>query len=368
MALEIADEEGLEEVSIRRIARELRSGAMSLYHYFDSPRRAARADGRHGRGRDARARAAAPTGARRCEAIAAPQPRDVPATTRGCCRRCRSARASARTCCATSSSPRSRWPSSAGRRRRRSCSSGIVTAVDDYTIGYTLRELAAGGSDERGRRIATQFRAPTTSRNVRYLLESGEFPMLAQFVAPAASRRDAELRDRARLAAGRLRGAAAPITSFADGHRVRREGPPHPRLSGRRRLRLGGADRQARLQRVAVSADPGRDRGGHEGADRPQPLPGPDERGAAAQAVATATACPRSGSRSATARATSCSRPATRCSSRAPSSSTRGRRSQRLPAPGGGVRRARDRGAARRRALPPARQDGRGDHRAPRGW
>src|SRR4051794_9115073 len=35
-ALKIADEEGLAEVSIRRIARELRSGAMSLYHYFDS--------------------------------------------------------------------------------------------------------------------------------------------------------------------------------------------------------------------------------------------------------------------------------------------------------------------------------------------
>ena len=35
-ALRIADEEGLAEVTIRRIARELRSGAMSLYHYFDS--------------------------------------------------------------------------------------------------------------------------------------------------------------------------------------------------------------------------------------------------------------------------------------------------------------------------------------------
>jgi AcrR family transcriptional regulator len=32
----IADEEGLQAVSIRRIAQELRSGAMSLYHYFDS--------------------------------------------------------------------------------------------------------------------------------------------------------------------------------------------------------------------------------------------------------------------------------------------------------------------------------------------
>ena len=36
MALRIADAEGLEAVSIRRIARELGSGAMSHYHYSDS--------------------------------------------------------------------------------------------------------------------------------------------------------------------------------------------------------------------------------------------------------------------------------------------------------------------------------------------
>ena len=36
IALAIADAEGIDAVSIRRIARELRSGAMSLYHYFDS--------------------------------------------------------------------------------------------------------------------------------------------------------------------------------------------------------------------------------------------------------------------------------------------------------------------------------------------
>ena len=36
VALTIADEEGLEAVSMRRLARELRSGAMSLYHYFDT--------------------------------------------------------------------------------------------------------------------------------------------------------------------------------------------------------------------------------------------------------------------------------------------------------------------------------------------
>ena len=36
VALDIADKEGLDAVSIRRLARELSSGAMSLYHYFDT--------------------------------------------------------------------------------------------------------------------------------------------------------------------------------------------------------------------------------------------------------------------------------------------------------------------------------------------
>src|SRR4051794_2778193 len=36
VAVSIADLEGLEAVSMRRLARELGSGAMSLYHYFDT--------------------------------------------------------------------------------------------------------------------------------------------------------------------------------------------------------------------------------------------------------------------------------------------------------------------------------------------
>src|SRR6201999_3379398 len=36
VALQIADAEGLEAVSMRRLARELRAGAMSIYHYFQS--------------------------------------------------------------------------------------------------------------------------------------------------------------------------------------------------------------------------------------------------------------------------------------------------------------------------------------------
>ena len=62
--------------------------------------------------------------------------------------------------------------------------------------------------------------------------------------------------------------AGARVSARDRGHRVRREAPSHPRLSGRRRLRVRGPGRQARLQRVAVPADPGRDRGGDEGAAR----------------------------------------------------------------------------------------------------
>jgi Tetracyclin repressor-like, C-terminal domain len=50
----------------------------------------------------------------------------------------------------------------------------IVTAVDDYTIRFTLRALAA--EDRRRRRSWDE-------PGVRALLESGEFPMVSEFVA-----------------------------------------------------------------------------------------------------------------------------------------------------------------------------------------
>ena len=58
VAVSIADLEGLEAVSMRRLARELRSRRDVALPLLRQPRRAARADGRHGRGRDARAVAA----------------------------------------------------------------------------------------------------------------------------------------------------------------------------------------------------------------------------------------------------------------------------------------------------------------------
>jgi hypothetical protein len=55
--------------------------------------------------------------------------------------------------------------------------------VDDYTIGFTLREVMGGGGADRGRRIARRFEQAAGEPHVRYLLESGEFPMLAAFIA-----------------------------------------------------------------------------------------------------------------------------------------------------------------------------------------
>jgi AcrR family transcriptional regulator len=58
----------------------------------------------------------------------------------------------------------------------------IVLAVDDYMIGYTLRELAAGDPDDRTRGIAARFRRESEEPHVRYLLENGELPMLRRFL------------------------------------------------------------------------------------------------------------------------------------------------------------------------------------------
>jgi AcrR family transcriptional regulator len=53
----------------------------------------------------------------------------------------------------------------------------IATSIDDYTIGYTIREQ--GG---QGRGSPARF----DEHEVRYLIESGEFPLIARFVAGGA--------------------------------------------------------------------------------------------------------------------------------------------------------------------------------------
>jgi AcrR family transcriptional regulator len=180
-ALKIADEEGLAEVSIRRLARELRSGAMSLYHYFDS--------------RDELLDLMGDTVAG--EMLVPDLPRDWRGALRAIAAHSRATFLHHPWLLPTLQE-RPRVSPNLLRHIEQSAQSvaelgeqgvdpallsGIVTAVDDYTIGYTLREIAAGGSDERGRRVAEQFRKAYDEPNVRYLLESGEFPMLAQFAA-----------------------------------------------------------------------------------------------------------------------------------------------------------------------------------------
>jgi AcrR family transcriptional regulator len=172
VAIEVADAEGLEAVSMRRIARDLRAGAMSLYHYFDS--------------RDELLELMADTVAKEMlvpelsphwrpalEAIAH-HSRDMfvrhpwllatlheqPLITPNLLRHIEQ---SAQSVAGVDADPA--WLAA------------IVTAVDDYTIGFTMREL--GGS---GRGSAERFQAPA----VRYLLESGEFPLIAQFIAGGA--------------------------------------------------------------------------------------------------------------------------------------------------------------------------------------
>ena len=66
--------------------------------------------------------------------------------------------------------------------------SAIVTAVDDYTIGYTLRELAAARPASAGAARGA-LRRRLDDPHVRYLLESGEFPLLAQFIGARRRRR-----------------------------------------------------------------------------------------------------------------------------------------------------------------------------------
>ena len=180
-ALRIADEEGLSEVSIRRIARELRSGAMSLYHYFDS--------------RDELLDLMGDTVA--AEMLVPELPTGWRDALHAIATRSRTAFLEHRWLLITLTD-RPRVTPNLLRHIEQSAQavtelgeaghdpgliSGIVIAVDDYTVGYTFRELEGGGSDDRGRRMAMQFREAYNEPNVRYLLESGEFPMLERFVS-----------------------------------------------------------------------------------------------------------------------------------------------------------------------------------------
>ena len=169
-AIEIADAEGLDAVSMRRLGRELQAGAMSLYHYFenreellelmidtvaeemvvpdlpDQWRPAVEAVARHSRSMF------------RAHTWVLPIFQEVPAVTPNLLRHIEQS---------------ARSVSALGGAVDPGMLAAFVSAVDDFTIGFTLRELS--GSERRGRSWDTP--------ELRYLLESGEFPLVASFIA-----------------------------------------------------------------------------------------------------------------------------------------------------------------------------------------
>jgi AcrR family transcriptional regulator len=170
VAIKVADADGLEAVSMRRIARDLRAGAMSLYHYFDSRDELLELMADEV-AREMLVPSLSPHWRPALEAIAH-HSREMflrhpwllatlhehPLVTPNLLRHIEQSAQSVSGL--TGVDPE--------------LLTGIVTAVDDYTIGYTMREL--GGA---GRGSAERFDVP----EVRYLIESGEFPLIARLEA-----------------------------------------------------------------------------------------------------------------------------------------------------------------------------------------
>ena len=279
---------------MRRLARELRSGAMSLYHYFDNRDELLELMGDTVAG-EMLVADCPPSGAPALEAVAR-HSRATFLATRGCCPTLQDVpRRHARTCCATSSSPprRScRWPS-----RRRS------GAAERHRRPRSTTTRSASPC-ARSPRAARGARAP-----LRRALRRPERPLPARERRVPVARRSFVARRRSRLERGRpgLRASGLEpgcLDGFAGaehrlnrpmaiefGEKVRRI-PVYPAADG---YAIGGPGRHARLQRVAVPADPGRrSRRSRRSLSGQQPLPGPDERRAAARSCPTSTASPRS--------------------------------------------------------------------------
>ena len=181
VALQIADEEGLDAVSIRRLARELRSGAMSIYHYFQS--------------RDELLDLMSDQVA--AEMLVHRLPGDWRDALRAIAHHSRDAflrhpwllkKLQHRPCVSPNLMRHIEQSAQAvsGLAERGidgPLVTGIVLAAEDYTIGFTLRELAAGEHGDGVRGLARRLHEQSGEPHVRYLLDSGEFPMLAQSIA-----------------------------------------------------------------------------------------------------------------------------------------------------------------------------------------
>jgi AcrR family transcriptional regulator len=177
VALAIADSEGLDAVSIRRIARELGSGAMSLYHYFDS--RDELLDLMSDRVAAEMLVPELPAGWRAALQGIALQSRDTfrrhpwlhsalrgsPRITPNLLRHVEQSSQAVAELAREGVNP--------------ALLTAFVVAVDDYTIGFTVREAAVEDPGNRAAGIADALQEPY----VRALLESGEFPLLSEFTA-----------------------------------------------------------------------------------------------------------------------------------------------------------------------------------------
>ncbi len=267
VALDIADAEGLDgglDPADRARAALRRDVALPLLRH---PRRAAGPDGRRrSRGRCS-CPSCRPTGATALQAIAHHSARHVPRApvaaddAAGPPARDPEHAAPHRAVGARRSSPLGR-----ARASRRSCSSGIVIAVDDYTVGFTLRELARGRPEAHGEGVTARFATPSTS------------PTSATCSRAASSRCSRSSSAQGGRAAGArasstgldwlldgFAATAAPITCCIAAWRSsspRRSAASPSTRPPRATLRRAG--RQARLQRVALPADPGGHRGGHK--------------------------------------------------------------------------------------------------------
>jgi AcrR family transcriptional regulator len=193
----------LDAVSIRRIARELGSGAMSLYHYFDS--------------RDELLDLMADRVA--AETLVPELPRDWRAALEAIALHSRDTfRHHPWMHSALRGGPRitpnllrhvEQSSQAVAELAREGVNPALLTAfvvaVDDYAIGFTVREASMEAPGERAAGIAESLQEPY----VRALIESGEFPLLNEF---SSSDVDMEIEDRFELGLGwLLDGFAAKI-------------------------------------------------------------------------------------------------------------------------------------------------------------
>jgi AcrR family transcriptional regulator len=170
VAIELADKEGLEAVTMRRVASELQAGAMSLYHYFEN--------------RDELIELMLDTVA--TEMVVPELPADWRPALEAIARHSRAMFTNHPWVLMQPVFPvtpnllrhieQSAQSVSGLEGADPALLSNLVNAVDDYTIGFTLRELGVSGREQRWQ-----------SPELRALLESGEFPLVSAFASGGSS-------------------------------------------------------------------------------------------------------------------------------------------------------------------------------------